>query len=241
MSVIERSETAPHRSESHQWTAQWALRWRRVRRGAGVAGQALCGLLIYGCLYDAKEPCGDGLEIYGDVARCVCPEDAVWTEDGCVKCGAHEVPAGTECQCQTGYARQAPDAQCQPAPPGLGASCNTDGECTDPDYPVCHPARVGTGYCTSECSAGVACTGSYVCEASTGTCQRPPLGAGQACNSDADCAGTEALYCDILITKTCMVQGCKVSPDDCFAGTTCCDFSAFDLPDTCLPEGFCRK
>jgi hypothetical protein len=60
------------------------------------------------------------------------------------------------------------------------------------------------------------------------------------CTSEADCAGTEATYCDIFVSRSCLVQGCSLDPDNCFEGWECCDLSAFGIPmPLCLPLGAC--
>jgi len=72
--------------------------------------------------------------------------------------------------------------------------------------------------------------------ASSGT---KPFGEDQPCLSDLDCAGYEASFCDFIVSNTCLVRGCSLAPDSCFAGKQCCDLSAFGLPTLCTPTGAC--
>jgi len=129
----------------------------------------------------------------------------------------------------------------------MGRACDAlSGPCTDPKYAICHVTSGSTAYCTSGCTTSADCQGGYACDATTGPaywpsyCKRPPVGAGQACQSSADCAGTEATYCDLVVTHQCLVQGCKRTPDDCFSGTQCCDLSVFGVAQpVCVSTGTC--
>ena len=69
----------------------------------------------------------------------------------------------------------------------------------------------GAGYCTNVGCAANECMGGYACDtvAMPTYCARPPDGAGKSCASDADCAGTEATWCDIYQSHVCYVQGCE--------------------------------
>jgi hypothetical protein len=113
--------------------------------------------------------------------------------------------------------------------------------CTDATYNHCAAA----GYCTtSGCTGAGDCTGGYACDVS-GTpayCRRPPMGIGKTCTSNADCAGSEATFCDMFGGNKCIVEGCSLSPDSCFPGTECCDLTAFGVPmPICIPEGACAQ
>lgn len=54
-----------------------------------------------------------------------------------------------------------------------------------------------------------------------------PEGLGVPCTSDADCAGSEATFCDTLITRSCLVQDCELEGSDCPPGYECQDLSGF--------------
>jgi hypothetical protein len=127
---------------------------------------------------------------------------------------------------------------------GLGTPCSTDAPCEDPAYDACEVGADGSGYCTTTgCTSSEDCTGGYACNLSEtpSYCQRPPAGAGMSCASDADCAGTEATYCDAFMQHACLVQGCNVTVNDCFAGTECCDLSMYGVPEPiCVPAGACK-
>lgn len=211
----------------------------RLRPWAGLFGLGFALQAAPGCLYDPDQPCGPDMVAYGDNLRCVCPEGSVSTADGCVACGAHEVASGTACMCEPGYSRATPSAPCIETPSGLGAECDpSSNACVDP-YPHCEPAE-GGGYCTTAgCTTNEECEGGYACNANS-VCQRPPVGLGMSCTTPADCAGTEATYCDTFVTQSCQVQGCEFAPDNCFSGFQCCDLSAFGLPQPlCVPQGYC--
>jgi hypothetical protein len=191
-----------------------------------------------GCVYDADEPCGEDLVVYGDNARCVCPEGTAYTPTGCVACGEHEVPTEAGCSCEEGYSRPTADAACEETPSGLGADCDPAAPACEAPYDHCEPTSDG-GYCTTEdCTTNADCEGGYACNEDS-VCQRPPLGLGAACTGHADCAGTEATYCDTFVTNTCQVQGCQLDPNDCFSGFDCCDLSGFGLPALCVATGMC--
>ncbi len=128
---------------------------------------------------------------------------------------------------------------------GLGADCSVDEPCQDSSYPHCQLVDGTSGYCTiSDCTSTADCEGGYVCDlsASPSYCKRPPLGAGMPCTSNDDCAGTDATYCDIFVSMTCLVENCSLDPNDCFEGSECCDLSAFGIPQPlCLPTGACAQ
>ena len=92
----------------------------------------------------------------------------------------------------------------------------------------------GDGSCTSSAD----CEGEDECN-NAGLCISPPSGLLQSCAAPEDCAGNDADFCDTFVQQACLVQGCTVSPNDCFAGFECCDLTAFGLPTLCIPEGEC--
>ena len=181
--------------------------------------------------------------IFGENERCVCVENAVFTPAGCVLCGANEVPGATACECAPGFVRGAGGA-CETAPAGMGMACSASMPCTDATYNHCATSASGEGYCTTSGCTGGDCTGGYACDlgASPSYCKRPPKGLSMSCTSNADCAGTEATYCDTFQSHSCLVEGCTVSPDSCFEGWDCCDLTAFGVPmPICIPQGACQQ
>jgi hypothetical protein len=214
---------------------------RRERLGPLLRALSLggvFGLSQAGCLYDSDEPCGEGLAVYGDNLRCICPEGTAYTATGCVACGEHEVATATGCACEEGYSRTTLDAACTETPSALGADCDPTAPACEAPYEHCEPTDDG-GYCTtSGCSTGADCEGGYACNDDS-VCQRPPVGLGTACTGAEDCAGTEATFCDLVVTRSCQVQGCQVDPNDCFSGFECCDLSMFGLPTLCVATGAC--
>jgi len=200
-------------------------------------------LWAHGCVIDSDDLCGPNQVIWGDDQRCICAPGTAYTPTGCVPCGANEVASPSGCICSEGYVRPAPGEACIDIPVGIGTPCVTDTECLNPAFAHCQSSAVG-GYCTSAgCSSSIDCSGGYICD-TTGSppfCKRPPVGAGKPCTSPADCAGTEALLCDMFVTQTCLVQDCNLAVDDCFPGSECCDVSAFGLPNLCVAEGACQQ
>lgn len=214
-----------------------------ARSRSAAALFALLGALPSACVYDSSEPCGPHQVMYGDKLRCVCDATSAPTPTGCTPCGAHEVPGATSCVCEAGYSRPSADAACAETPTGLGTACDATTPCADPAFSHCQIVDGGSGYCTTiDCTGPEDCTGGYACD-TTGSpsfCRRPPVGAGMSCTSNADCEGTEATSCDTFMSHTCLVQGCSLTPDNCFSGTACCDLSKFGAPQPlCLPEGAC--
>ena len=103
----------------------------------------------------------------------------------------------------------------------------------DPTYGVCAETSTGRpGYCTRGCATTTDCGGSFACAGAVGgplLCERPPVGQGKACDSNSACAGGEATFCDTLYNHECLVEGCRLDPNDCFPGRRCCDFTKFGL------------
>jgi hypothetical protein len=94
--------------------------------------------------------------------------------------------------------------------------------------------RSGAGRCERAPAEDAACAMDTNCDD-----VEPPTGVGLECTSDADCAGTDATYCETLVSHACVVQGCSVEENDCFEGNECCDLSAFGMPTLCVLEGRC--
>jgi len=189
----------------------------RLKYRHAAALFALLGAMPSACVYDASDRCGPNQVMYEDL-RCVCD------------------------------AKSAPDATgaCQPvpeAPMGLGAACDATTPCADAEFKHCEAGADGSGYCTkADCAGAEDCTGGYACDVSVtpSVCRRPPAGLGMSCTADADCAGTEATYCDTFVTHTCLVQGCNLTQDNCFIGFECCDLSSFGIAQPlCIAAGSC--
>ncbi|HET9955356.1 MAG TPA: hypothetical protein VFQ61_12665 [Polyangiaceae bacterium] len=146
-------------------------------------------------------------------------------------------PLGT-CVCKTGYVLGA--AGCEPIPAGLGVDCSASGMCGAEPYSYCMETDRGS-YCTSKgCKTSADCAFGYACDVPSGVCLRPPVGLYMTCQSDKDCADTEATYCDVFFSHSCLVQGCTVSPNNCFEGSECCDLSTFGVAQPlCIPAGSC--
>jgi hypothetical protein len=163
----------------------------------------------------------------------VCPAGSVSGSvlGRCAVCGAYERAAGTACQCVEGYVRDATTRQCAAEPsPG------------DPDASVAAPAPGGP--LGGECSMSNACAPGLLCDIhDTGLCVAGPAGLGMTCGATADCAGTEATYCESFSTRTCQIQGCRETSGRCPGDMACCDFSIIGVslcvPSDALTEGQC--
>jgi hypothetical protein len=218
-------------------------RKHRLRRWLGVLGLGFTGQMLPGCLYDSNHVCGDNFVTVGegDDAHCDCPAGSFSSATGCVKCGAHEVATATACECEPGFSRPGTGMPCAETPAGLGAECDPAAATCSPPYDHCEPSST-SGYCTTTgCATSADCDGGYACSPAS-VCQRPPVGLNTPCTSPDDCAGTEATFCDAVMTHSCQVQGCSLESDNCFSGFECCDLSMFGVPEPlCVSAGGCLK
>lgn len=219
----------------------WSTAWRLA---LGIVVPVLGALMA--CTYDPNNRCDQNEQLYGDGIKCVCVKGAAMTATGCVMCGENQVPGDGGCACAPGYAPTADGGSCVAVPAGLGVACGGDGgSCADPTYNHCEGADAGAGYCTNTgCASSSDCANGYGCSTaeSPSVCLRPPSGMGQSCMTNADCAGTQATYCDTFVSHQCLVQGCTVTPNDCFVGWQCCDLSGFGVPQPiCVPMGACQQ
>ncbi len=197
------------------------MKHRPLRHGSAYALACLFQIVwLEGCLYDKNNRCGPNLVLSADRLSCRCPDATLPGPDG-------------TCPSLT-----------------IGAPCETSSECPG-DLAHC---KLPEGYCTKlgcaeseECGSGFACVPGALGEGGASNpsssevtfCQRPPRGLGQTCESAADCAGTEATWCDIFMT--CSVIGCDLAADDCFPGYECCDVSSFGVPEPlCVQAGSCQ-
>jgi hypothetical protein len=227
---------------------------------------ALCGVA---CLYDSDRRC-DTREREINSDRCICAPGFVAGAGGCVPCPEGEVeqngrctcspdrgrdaasgtcvPCGDNesstnevCECAAGFTRDAATGACSAS--GLGAPCSSELSCSDPSHPDCHSVDATSGYCTRlNCTSSADCEGGFACDltASPSYCERPPVGQGRPCASAADCAGSEATYCETFTSNVCLVRDCTVGGADCFEGWSCCDLGSFGLNERlCVLEGSC--
>jgi hypothetical protein len=224
-------------------------RHRHSARRRGSILLLLGGLALVAagsCVYDGDHRCGPHQVLNtDDLELCVCDEHSAATADGCVPCAAHEVPGATGCECETGYARPSPNKPCTKAETsGTGGTTSSGGQTgTNSDAGTTSSAGEGgtTGGETSSCDSDDDCTDGDVCNTklSPSVCVKRPEGLGKACTGNADCAGTEATFCDMIVTKACAVEGCSLDPDNCLPGYTCCDLSGFGIPTTLCSFGAC--
>ena len=200
------------------------------------------------CLYHSSDRCDPG-QIYDDKAGlCECDNSIgqVTGEHGCVTCGDHQVVKADACVCDDNY--ELVGTACQLKPQALGIACTADKDCTDSKYDTCHIGTGSDGYCTNTgCKDDSGCDSGYACDisATPAYCARPPSGDGQACASNADCAGTDATFCENIMTKVCYVEGCSLTTNDCFIGKECCDLTGpsggLYKKQICVKAGSCQK
>lgn len=194
----------------------------------------LLAAALGGCLYDASERCGPAMTFDPVLAACVCDSDAVTTGLGCVPCAPDEIVVNGACSCPAGATKN-DDNVCEHVA-GLGDPCVDGTSCTSDVYAVCAPATAGTAAstCTSACTSNADCGGAYTCATwePVPYC-RPYAGLGKSCGSSADCAGTDAPYCETYQIHSCIVAGCSLETDNCPRDSTCCDFSVYGLGTLC--------
>lgn len=167
------------------------------------------GLLASGCLVDSDEPCGDAL-VKNAAGACVCPKGQVPDGTACVPCAEHERVSGGQCVCEVGFSRASATASC--------ARVSQEPGCSGSDCPA-----------EGECASSANCAAPLLCDRyGTRKCVEPPAGLGQACASDADCADTDATYCEVYFSLTCVIQGCKEDGGRCPGDMQCCDISILD-------------
>lgn len=99
----------------------------------------------------------------------------------------------------------------------------------------------GTVFSTNRCVAEPPAAGGAGGAGGASTTGDAPEGLGDPCTGPDDCAGTDATYCDTIVTQTCLVENCNVDNDDCYTGYQCCDLTMFQLPTLCVPEGTCPQ
>jgi len=200
------------------------------------------GLLPVACVYDASDRCGPHQHLI-TYNRCECDDGYAAGDSGCEPCGDHEKSANGACVCIDGYARAADGAACEPIPEELGAECDPDSAdaCTSAKYSICHASDGSLGYCTNACSVDKDCDGGYRChtDASGSYCRRPPVGHGDSCQSDDDCAGKEATFCETIQSHVCLVACSAGHTDACFEGEVCCNFVLF--APICVPGDACTS
>jgi hypothetical protein len=93
------------------------------------------------------------------------------------------------------------------------------------------------------CAEGFVASADGSCVTAAPPAPGAPTGVGTPCASDADCAAFDADYCELAVSRTCLVQNCTVSPNSCFQGFTCCSFAGVpgfeSIPNICLVAGLC--
>lgn len=144
------------------------------------------------------------------------------------RCGEHmeEFGDAVKCVCTDGYAMT--DEGCVKC--GRNETPTPNGCQCDDGFERASDGRCRRAPQDDACSDDAASCGSEA--------PATPTGVGQTCSSDADCADTDATFCETFMSHTCLVQGCS-GDEGCYAGAECCDLSRFGMPTLCVPEGSC--
>ena len=184
-----------------------------------------------GCVYDANELCGPHMKYDTSLDVCLCDDSSIADGLRCTLCPADEVAVAGACGCAPGSTKNSAGV-CDRVV-GLGDPCQSASDCTNPGYAYCAPGVTGSS-CTSACASDSDCGDSYTCA----TWEPQPycrefVGLGMSCTSAADCAGTDATFCDTYQSHTCIVAGCTVGDGACPRGTLCCDFSQYGFGTLC--------
>lgn len=214
--------------------SQW-IKPRWPTRGARAVYANMFGVLaavsLTSCIV-GDDRCGENqVRSKENESTCVCIEGAVLAPRGydCAKCGKHEVVVNGACECASGFARPSAGKACEEvAGSTFGDACDETKPCTAPN-PYCAASASGADFCTSQdCTDSSDCPTLARCVAmeSPSYCARP-IGLGNACMTNQDCAGTEATFCDTLVTKACAIQNCMDAENSCPNGLACCDLRAF--------------
>ncbi|MEP7049434.1 MAG: hypothetical protein ABJB12_03735 [Pseudomonadota bacterium] len=234
---------APESSISHMF-----FRPRLSAKAALLALASFAG--ASSCLFKASDRCDPGQVYNAAAGLCMCDEaeNMIAGEHACIACGANATAKDDVCTCDDGFTGDG--MTCNEKPKALGVECQVDSDCKDSTYSTCHLLNADSGYCTNTgcaVSNGETCTGGYACDASAppGYCERPPSGAGMACDSDKACANTDATYCETFKQHQCFVQGCSLTENDCFPGKECCDLAPLSAgivkAHICVDSGKCGK
>jgi hypothetical protein len=198
-------------------------------------GRALLPMLLVastwpmsGCILD-DDKCGPNqIAVSQSHVICACKPGSVLAPDdrSCVPCAANEEEVSGVCVCKEGFSRASAGEVCSEST--IGTACSDAAPCASSAAPYCATSGAAEGYCTSTgCENSASCPQDWSCEsAAEGRyCRRPPTGIGQACESDRDCAGFEARYCDSILTRSCLLAGCATGQATCPTGWGCCDYS----------------
>jgi hypothetical protein len=200
----------------------------RTRRWLAYASAGL----TLGCLVDLDAPCGEGFVPNGS-GGCTCLPDSVVVAGQCTPCDAHSHPSGQSCVCDRGFEQVGGRGACvaEADPPAQSLDASTPGADSAPPL-------------SNTCSASIECSAGQLCDVhGSKTCVASPDGLGISCKASADCAATEATYCDTFSTHTCQLQGCKDQAGVCAGDLTCCDYAILGtslcVPPESLQAGEC--
>jgi hypothetical protein len=223
-----------------EWTGEPARttpRRGRLRQAACLAVPLAAALS--GCIVGDNKCSANQVELTGDAVACACAPGAVPDPRGygCVMCGEHEQVVSEKCECEMGFHRPSPDAACEETTGGvLGAACNDTMPCAEP-YPYCASAGAESFCTTQGCAGNDECETGWRCNTpgAGGFCEQP-AGLGKACEAPADCAGTEATFCESFVTHSCIIEKCLGHPEVCPSGNVCCDMTALVGSSLCTPS-----
>lgn len=218
----------------------------RLLRELGIASLIISA--AFGCIVSDNRCDENQLEARGTANACQCAPGYIPSPRGygCDACGDNEEAFGVQCVCKSGFSRADASAPCEAIEGSLsGAACSAEQACSEPN-PYCALSE-DEPYCTTDdCSKNEDCPRDWRCVAGSGGryCRKPAKGLLAPCESNADCEGNEATYCETLMSHMCLVEDCAADPGKCGSGWSCCDFStllgaALCVPSTSLANGLC--
>ena len=98
------------------------------------------------------------------------------------------------------------------------------------------PLETGTDDKTTPNCGESTCVGDQYCDKtlSPAECRDYPTGQGMPCETQEDCAGYDADFCETYVSFSCLVKECDVELNNCSDDYLCCGFA----DQTTFPEGW---
>ncbi len=195
------------------------------------------------CSFDSDARCGPGQEYSEEFDLCLCASGYAISEDGCEKCGRNEEPGPVGCQCKEGY--ELVDDECEAEDDSDDDPTGDDADDDDSDDDDSLPMDAGGPATSLEggLEGGVDEPDSVV-DASMDPDSDDSMeidGLGMACTMPEDCEGTDAPYCDTLVTQACLVTGCEIGGSDCPPGYGCQDLSMLGATEPVCAAAVCDE
>lgn len=214
----------------------WSAGGSRVYRR--LPGAVLYALALQACIVEESRCDANEVRTSTTTSVCECAPGFVLSAAGygCDPCGPNQEVSGGKCVCAAGFQLSQDGSNCEPVAGSYpGKSCSPSDPCTDP-APLCLTWS-NESYCTTRgCTRNGECPPGWLCESADGGFCRQPTGLLDDCQSDAQCAGTDATFCERVQSFKCLIQECATNPSVCPSSYVCCDFEAFLGRSLCLPD-----